>query len=120
MQLERVTISTPLELGSPEVEALAHSLGDSIKALELRGCTLLSSFWRPLAQRLPHLRRLTLGFGVETSVGDLRFFLGMRSQASPGSLTIAIKWGALHDMGFTELQGHIAALQLQNVTLLRH
>jgi hypothetical protein len=54
MQLERLSIdSKALELGSPEVEALAHSLGDSIKALDLWCCTLVSSFWRPLAQHFP-------------------------------------------------------------------
>jgi hypothetical protein len=102
------------------VEALVHSLGDSIKALDLWYCTLTGSFWRLLAQHLPNLQHLTLGDGVPTSVSDLSFFLGMRSQSQSGSFTIKIHEEALGDTGFAELQVHIASSQLQNVRLLRY
>jgi hypothetical protein len=121
MQLEQLDIRRiGQELGSPEVEALAHSLGDSIKSLKFEGFTLQSSFWRALVQYYPNLRQLTLGVGVQTSIADLSSFLGMRSQNGPGSLTMRISWGALNDTGFAELKAHIAATQLQDVRLLRH
>jgi hypothetical protein len=120
LQLERLTIDfQDLELGSPEVEALAHSLGDSINTLELTWCTLTGSFWRPLAQHFPNLQDLALGFGIETSVMDLRSFLSMRGQSNAGSLTIKIYRGDQYDTWFAELQAQIAASQLQNVHLVR-
>jgi hypothetical protein len=119
MHLERLSImSQGLQLGSSEVEALAHSLGDSIKSVELAGCTLLSSFWRPLAQRLPHLQRLTLESGVGTSANDLSCFLTLSSHARPAGLTLSIRRGVLGDRGVAELQAHIAAWQLQNIRLV--
>jgi hypothetical protein len=120
MRLRELRIhSVELALGSPEVEALAHSLGDSIKVLKFMQCTLQSSFWRPLAQRFPHLRELILGSGVTTSVSDLSFFLTTRSQSRPGSFTIKIHEEALGHTDFAELQAHIDACQLQDVRLLR-
>jgi hypothetical protein len=121
LQLARLTIySRALELGSPEVDALVHSLGDGVRGLEFMGCLLLSCVWGALAQRLPHLQELTLHGGVQTTVADLSSFLGLRSQAQPNSLTINMHWGVLDDAGFAELQAHIAALQLQNVRLVRY
>jgi hypothetical protein len=120
MQLQQLRIYSPLELGSPEVEALAHSLGDGIKSLDLWYCTLTGSFWTLLAQHLPNLQHLTLGDCVPTSVSDLSFFLGMRSQSQSGSLTLIIHRWALNDTGFAELEAHIASSQLQNVRLLRY
>jgi hypothetical protein len=123
LQLERLSIATNegLELGLPEVEALAHSLGDSIKVLEFWGCTVVSSFWRPLAQRLPNLQHLQLGFDARVGVSDLSFFLGMRSQANPDSpdLTVSIGYSVLDAKAFAELQANIAAWQLHKVQLER-
>jgi hypothetical protein len=118
MQLERLTIFSPLQLGSPEVEALAHSLGDSTVYLKLMGCTLLSSFWGPLAQRLPHLQELTLGYGVAASVTDLVLYLSMRSPAQPDSLRIVIYKSALGEAGVAELQTRITPWQLRSIRLL--
>jgi hypothetical protein len=49
MQLQQLRIDSPLELGLPEVEALAQSLGDSIRYVGLFACILTSSFWMPFA-----------------------------------------------------------------------
>jgi hypothetical protein len=119
MQLERLSIRSELELSPPEVEALAHSLGGSIKSLELRECTLVSSFWRPLAQHFPRLEDLTLGDGVKASITDLVFYLGMLSQSRPDSLCIYVNTSILDSTRLAELQAHIAAWQLQNVRLLQ-
>jgi hypothetical protein len=93
------------------LEALAHSLGDSISSLELERCTLLSSFWAALVHRLPKLQHLTLG-ALIASVFDLTLFLGVRSQSSPDTLTISMR-GVLQ--GLEELGAVIAAWQLQNM-----
>jgi hypothetical protein len=115
IQLQHLRIDSPLELGLPEVEALAHSLGDSIRSVELLGCILTSSFWMPFVQQFPHLQQLRLGSEVAASAIDVSFFLTMCSQARPDNLTINISKDLLSKMGCADLQAHIAAWQLQNI-----
>jgi hypothetical protein len=119
MKLERVSIDSPLVLGSPELEALVHSLGDSIETLYFCGCILESSFWRPLAQQLPRLQYLTLD---HDDLPDLIFFLGVLSGHRHRSLPLSISIGelALGTARFAELEAHIAAWQLDNIHLTRY
>jgi hypothetical protein len=65
------------------------------------------------------LQHLTLGHNVKASATDLVFYLGMRSQGRPVSLTIDINRCILDSTGLAELQAHMAAWQLQNVRLAR-
>jgi hypothetical protein len=119
LQLEQLTIWTPLELGSPEVEALVHSLGGSIESLTLWGCTLQSSFWRPLAQHLRKVQYLTLDRGVATNVSDLGSFLEICSQSRPGNLlNIILGRGVLPATSAADLQAQIVAGQLQDIRLV--
>jgi hypothetical protein len=118
IHVERLSIYSPLELGSPEVEALAHSLGDSIVYLNFLGCTLTASCWLPLAQRFPHLQELTINSDVNTSVADLSSFLGILRQSRPDSFTLSISRGTLGNTLYAQLEAHIAAAQLQNIRLL--
>jgi hypothetical protein len=117
----RLTISLEgqleLELGCVEVQALASSIGGSLRTLILGNCTLLSTFWEDLAHHFPELASIVLLLQIETSALDIAGYLSARSSSSSQPMCLRVYNGALDEKSQQLLEEHISHHQLHNITL---
>jgi hypothetical protein len=111
--LHHLAISLNVELGQQEVQALARSLGSSLKSLSLRRGFIKPSFWPALSQHLPHLKELGLMHKVQGSIMGITAYL--RTLAQPFTLYIA-RWVLAGHMA-ADLTSSIDAWQMQGVSV---
>jgi hypothetical protein len=115
-----ISLEEQLELGCMEVQALVSSIGDSLQTLRLANCTLLGTFWKALAQHLPHLSYLDLYSNVATSVIDITVYLTLQSSSSTQPMRLEVDQGVLDAQSRLQLEQHISSwqLELQGITVL--
>jgi hypothetical protein len=106
-----------MRLGEDEVEVLANLLGGSLTSLHLGGATLLDSFWRPLAKRFPHLRKLYLGSTTKATAVNLRMYLTTVSHNSPQGLEVKVGSLVLDEADFLHLEACVDTWGLENIQL---
>jgi hypothetical protein len=94
--------------GAPEVQALGHSLGDSIQTLVLSNCSLSAGFWSSLLRHIPDLSEIQLRSLVSFKVHDLAIYLSRRPADRPLSISLPM----LHHI---RLEGLEDSLQLWGV-----
>jgi hypothetical protein len=70
--------SGDFQMGRPEVEAIARTLGTSLTRLSVWKGTLAPGFWAAVDQHLPGLQSVYVGDSVMLAVSDLSLFCGAR------------------------------------------
>jgi hypothetical protein len=111
--LQRLGISRKTEFGQQEVQALARSLGSSLKSLSLRRGVIKPCFWPALSQQFPKLKELGLGYKVQVNVVGMVAYL--RTAVQPFMLRITA--GVFPDDTSADLTASISAWQLQGLSV---
>jgi hypothetical protein len=111
--VQHLGISLNTEFGQQEVQALARSLGSTLRSLSIRKGVIKPSFWPALSQHLPHLKELGLAYRVKVDITGITAYL--RTLTQPFSLYI--DEGVLDHHVIADLTGSVDTWQLQGVSI---
>jgi hypothetical protein len=115
--VQSLKLEVDMQLGRGEVEVLGNILGGSLTSLYLGGATLMDSFWKPLAERFPHLQKLYLASTTKTVAVNLAMYLATVSCCSTDVLEISIAEYVLSTEDSLQLKASVEAWGLQDIRL---